>query len=296
MDTPLTVRGPNRWRIGDGPAPLGTLVMGVVNVTPDSFSDGGKFHDPNAAIAHGLRLVEQGAGILDVGGESTRPGGGDYGQGMTALDDEREIARILPVVRGLARQTRTPISIDTRKLEVARAALDAGASVVNDVSGLTHAPALARLVAERGAALCVMHARGDFATMQVAPFYDDLQGEVGAFLAAAAARAEEAGVARERIAIDPGIGFGKTTAHNCALLASIPRLAELGYPVVVGASRKAMVGALTGVAVPSERLFGSLGAAVAAAMRGASVVRVHDVKATVEALKVADAIAACDGA
>jgi len=295
LEEPITDRTLRRWRIGEGPAASGTLVMGVVNVTPDSFSDGGKFLDPNAAIAHGLRLVDEGAGLLDVGGESTRPGGGVYGRGMTALDDEHEIARILPVVRGLARQTAAPICIDTRKLEVARAALDAGATVVNDVSGLTHAPALAHLVAERGASLCVMHARGDFATMQVAPRYDDVVGEVGAFLAAAAIRAEEAGVARARIAIDPGIGFGKTTAHNVALLAAIPRLAALGYPVLVGASRKAMIGELTGVAVPGERIFGSIGAAVAAAMRGASVVRVHDVRATVQALKVACAIAACDG-
>ncbi|MBS2031569.1 MAG: dihydropteroate synthase [Deltaproteobacteria bacterium] len=267
--------------------------MGVINVTPDSFSDGGKFLDSGAAIAHGLRLVEEGADLLDIGGESTRPAGNVYGAGMTELTDDDELARVLPVIQGLAKQTRVPISIDTRKLPVARAALDAGATIVNDVTGLIHAPELAKLVAERGASLCLMHSRGgDFKTMQVAPTYEDLLGEIASFLAQASARAQEAGVASERIAVDPGIGFGKTVDHNVALLNGLGAFAALGHAVLLGASRKSFIGALTGSKVPSERLQGSIAAAVAGAMRGASIVRVHDVKPTVEALKLADAVLA----
>jgi len=278
-----------RWTIGEDRLPERTAVMGVVNVTPDSFSDGGKFFDPNAAIAHGLRLIEEGADLLDIGGESTRPGGGTYGAGMRPLDDEEEITRVLPVVRGLAGNG-VPISIDTRKLEVARAALDAGATVVNDISGLTHSPELARLCAERGASLCLMHAKGEFATMQAAPHYDDLVGEITKFLVEAAGRAEAAGVARERIAIDPGLGFGKSAAHNLELIQRLDAFSALGYPVLIGASRKSFIGAVTGIQAPGERVAGSLAAAVVAAVRGASIVRAHDVKATVEALRVADAI------
>lgn len=281
-----------RWKVGDALLPARTLVMGVVNVTPDSFSDGGKFLDPNAAISQGLRLVAEGADVLDVGGESTRPGGGVYGAGMTALTADDELARVLPVIRGLVAQTNVPISVDTRKLEVARAALEVGAQIVNDVSGLSHAPELAGLCAERKASLCLMHAKGDFRTMQVAPTYEDLVAEVGRFLADAAAKAEAAGVEPARIAIDPGIGFGKTREHNVELIAALPAFAAPGYPVLLGASRKAFIGALTGVQSPGERAAGSVGAACAAAMRGASIVRVHDVKPTVEALRICDAVLA----
>ena len=280
-----------RWQVGTTPLPARAWVMGVVNVTPDSFSDGGAFQDVDAAIAHGVRLVAEGADVLDIGGESTRPGGGIYGAGMQEVPEDAEIERVVPVIRGLARTVKVPISIDTRKFGVARAALEAGAAIINDVTGLQHAPELAKLAAEQGASLCLMHAQGSFATMQQAPHYDDVVAEVARFLEAAAAQAISAGVARERICIDPGIGFGKTLQHNLQLLHGLPTLAALGYPVLVGASRKGFIGALTGVQVPAERVAGSLGAAVAAVLRGASGVRVHDVKQTVESLRVAEAIA-----
>jgi dihydropteroate synthase len=279
-----------RWEVGGALLPARTAVMGVVNVTPDSFSDGGRFADAGAAVAHGILLEAEGADLLDVGGESTRPGGGVYGGGMDEVPAAEEIARVVPVIEGLVRSCRVPVSIDTRKLEVARAALDAGAKVINDVSALGHAPGLAALAAERGAGLCLMHMKGEFRSMQAHPVYEDLLAEVAAVLARAAQQALDAGVPAARICLDPGIGFGKTVEHNLKLIRAAPSLQSLGYPVLIGASRKSFVGKLTQVAEPGQRLHGSVAAAVAAAMSGASVVRVHDVRATVEALRVADAV------
>ena len=252
------------------------LVMGIVNVTPDSFSDGGRFLDAQAAIAHGRELFEQGAAILDVGGESTRPG-------ATPVDVDTELARVLPVVEALAPLGR--ISIDTRKPEVARAAVAAGATLINDVSA-----SLWDVAAECGVGWVAMHMKGEPGTMQEAPVYDDVVGEVAAFLVDRATRAADAGV--QEIWIDPGIGFGKTREHNLALLSSIDRLAGLGWPVLVGTSRKAMLGHLLaesdGVAEvpPDDRLAGSIASEVWAMHLGARMIRAHDVRSAVQAAKV----------
>jgi dihydropteroate synthase len=251
--------------------------MGIVNATPDSFSDGGAY-DP---VERGLQLAEEGADILDVGGESTRPGAGP-------VDAEEERRRVESVVRELASRSGVPISVDTRKASVAAAALDAGAEIVNDVSGLAHDPAMGR--AAGGAALCLMHMRGDPADMQSRAAYDDLHAAVHDELLAALERARSAAIPLERIAVDPGLGFAKTAAHNLSLLRRLRELAQLGRPLVVGASRKAFIGAATGKKAASDRLLGSVAAAVLAASGGAAVVRVHDVAATREALAVADAV------
>ncbi len=252
--------------------------MGVVNVTPDSFSDGGAFLDPARAVEHGVRLAEAGAAILDVGGESTRPG-------AAPVPAEEELARVIPVVRGLAEATEAVLSIDTTKLEVARAALDAGAAVVNDVSALRFASGLADLAAERGAGLVLMHMKGDPRTMQADPRYEDLLGEIGAELAAAAARARAAGVPREAIVVDPGIGFGKTPADSMRLLAGVPRLRDLGHAVLVGHSRKSFLDP-DRRREARERLPESLAAGLLAAMNGAAILRVHDVEEHARALDV----------
>lgn len=279
-----------RWEIPGALLPERTAVMGVVNVTPDSFSDGGAWFDPAQAIAHGIRLADEGADLLDIGGESTRPGGGVYGEGMSAVSPEEEIARVVPVIRGLSQRVRIPLSIDTRKVEVARAAVAAGARVINDVSGFTHAPGMATVAAELGVAVCAMHLKGEFRTMQLAPRYDDLLGDVNEFLLDAARRLETAGVPRARICIDPGFGFGKSYEDNCRLLRSIEVLTATGLPVLIGASRKSFIGKATGVERPASRLQGSVAAAVLAAAQGATVVRVHDVAATVEALRLVEAV------
>ncbi|GIK77578.1 MAG: dihydropteroate synthase [Thermoleophilia bacterium] len=257
-----------------------TLVMGIVNVTPDSFSDGGRYLDPDAAIAHGRELSAAGAGILDVGGESTRPG-------AAAVGAPEERSRILPVIEALAADG-ARISVDTSKPEVAAAALAAGAEIVNDVTALRD-PAMAAVCAEARCGVVLMHMKGTPRTMQDDPTYADVVGEVRAFLAERLEAAAAAGVDRERIWVDPGIGFGKTVAHNLELIASLDRIADLGRPVVVGASRKNFIGAITGRPV-DRRLGGSIAAAVVAAFAGAAVLRVHDVAATVEALRVADPI------
>jgi len=265
------------WQLPRTRLPQGrTLVMGVVNATPDSFSDGGAY-DP---IERGLRLAEEGADILDVGGESTRPN-------AAPVDAAEERRRTESVVRELARQTRLPISIDTTKASVAAAALDAGAEIVNDVSGLARDPELARAVS--GAALVLMHMRGTPREMQSRAVYADLHGEVGQELMEALARAAAAGIARERIALDPGLGFAKTGAHNLTLLRRLRELTQLGRPLVLGASRKSFIGAATDKAAP-DRLIGSVAAAVIGASNGVAVLRVHDVAATREALAVADAV------
>ena len=273
--------GPHVWRCGAVALDLRRpRVMGILNVTPDSFSDGGPYADAERAIAHGHAMHADGADIVDVGGESTRPG-------AVEVPADVEIARVVPVVESLARAGLL-VSVDTSKPQVMTAAIDAGAAIVNDVRALRARGALEAL-ARRGAAVCLMHMQGEPRTMQQAPAYADVVAEVEAFLLERAAQCVAAGVARERIAIDPGLGFGKTLAHNLALLNALPRLASHGYPVLVGYSRKSSLGALTGRPV-DQRLAASLGAALAAVARGASIVRVHDVRETVDALKVWSAV------
>ncbi|MCL4079410.1 dihydropteroate synthase [Coriobacteriia bacterium Es71-Z0120] len=254
------------------------LVMGIVNVTPDSFSDGGEHATADAAVEHGLRLVSEGADVLDVGGESTRPGADE-------VPPDVEAERVLPVVERLARDAGVPVSIDTRHARVAEAAIAAGASIVNDVAGFRD-PAMAGVAARSDAGLVVMHMLGEPKSMQVQPYYDDVVSEVRAFLSQQADTLIAAGVARSRICVDPGIGFGKTLDHNLELLRALPKLASLGFPVLVGASRKRMIGDITGEADPKRRLGGSVGVALWAAARGARVLRVHDVRETVQALAV----------
>ncbi|MFM2397419.1 MAG: hypothetical protein RLZZ144_669 [Pseudomonadota bacterium] len=255
-------------------------VMGIVNVTPDSFSDGGRHLSTDAAIAHAFQLLEEGADILDIGGESTRPG-------AVPVSEQEELDRVLPVIEGL-RQISQPISIDTTKHAVMRAALLAGASWVNDVNALQEAGALA-VVASSGAAVCLMHKQGTPETMQNAPIYADVMAEVMHFLQQRISACIVAGVTKERIVIDPGFGFGKSLAHNVSLLKNLQQFATLGVPILAGLSRKSMLGALTGRAV-NERLTVSVAAALIAVQNGAQIVRVHDVQATVDALKIWNAV------
>src|SRR4051812_9133017 len=254
--------------------------MGVVNVTPDSFSDGGLFLDAEAAVKHGLRLRDEGADVVDVGGESTRPG-------AEPVDEAEELRRVLPVVEPLA-GSGACVSIDTAKAGVARAALAAGASIVNDVTAFRGSPDMAGLVAERGAGCCLMHMLGEPRTMQRDPRYDDVVSDVKAFLEARMIAAMAAGVAEERIHLDPGIGFGKTVAHNLELLRRLDELVDLGRPIVVGTSRKTFLGRLTGRDV-TERVHGTTATCVLALERGARIFRVHDVAAVSDALIVAAA-------
>ena len=254
-------------------------IMGIVNVTPDSFSDGGEWFERDAAIAHGLALAEEGASILDVGGESTRP----FAEPVPAAE---ELARVVPVVTALAQAGVAQVSVDTMKLEVARAALDAGATYVNDVTAFRHDPGLAGLVAERGCDCCLMHMLGEPRTMQVDPRYDDVVSEVKAFLEERAAFAVREGIAEERIMVDPGIGFGKTVDHNLELVRRLDEFVALGFPVLVGTSRKGFLGRLVGREDPHDRVAATVATNVLALERGASVFRVHDVAATADALKV----------
>ena len=271
------------WRCGRYRLSLDRpLVMGILNVTPDSFSDGGRFADTDIAVEHGLAMLAEGADMVDVGGESTRPGAAEV-----SVDEEMD--RVLPVVTRLAAEAAAPISIDTRHAEVASACLAAGAAIVNDVSGFRD-ETMVELVAGSDCGCVAMHMLGEPRTMQEEPAYEDVVAEVGGYLLERAAVLEAAGVARERIAVDPGIGFGKTAEHNLELLRRLPELVEMGYPVVVGASRKSFVGALLDVDEPAERVAGSLGVAVRAAMSGAAVLRVHDVRETADALRMSAAI------
>ncbi|GAB5469485.1 MAG: hypothetical protein Kilf2KO_25150 [Rhodospirillales bacterium] len=263
-------------------------IMGIVNVTPDSFSDGGDRLDPGVAIAAGLEQRAAGADLVDVGGESTRPN-------ADPVSPDEEQRRVLPVIRGLADQG-VAVSIDTRHAATMAAALDAGASLVNDVTALTGDRAALALVAERRAPVVLMHMRGDPLTMQQDPQYRDVVAEVADYLRARAEACREAGVRREDICLDPGIGFGKTQAHNLALLAGTERLAALGYPLLIGVSRKSFIGRLAGGAAPKERGPGSLAAGLAALQRGAAILRVHDVAETRQALAVWQAIAKADTA
>lgn len=264
--------------------PARPQVMGIVNVTPDSFSDGGRHATVEAALAQAMRLVEQGADILDIGGESTRPGADP----VSASD---EIARTVPVIAALRARWDGPISIDTMKPEVARAAVTAGATMWNDVAGLDFAPDSLSTAAELGCEVVLMHMKGEPRTMQAAPDYDDVVSEVVGWLAARAEAAMAAGVARDRIWLDPGIGFGKGLEHNLALTAGLERLVDLGFPVLYAASRKRTIAAIDPTAIdPGDRLGGSLALALEGARRGARMVRVHDVRETVQALKVQAAI------
>jgi dihydropteroate synthase len=256
-------------------------LMGVLNVTPDSFSDGGRAGTVEAAVARARQMVAEGAHLIDVGGESTRPG-------ATPVDEAEELRRVVPVITALTAELDAPVSIDTSKPAVMRAAVAAGATLINDVRALQGPEALAT-AASLGVAVCLMHMQGEPGSMQDAPQYTDVLGEVEAFLLARAAAAEAAGIPRAHILLDPGFGFGKTQAHNLALLRGLPRLAAHGYPVLAGLSRKRLIGELTGQPVEG-RAVGSAVAAVEAARRGARILRVHDVAATRDALAVATAI------
>lgn len=271
-----------KTRHGTMDATRRTLLMGIINVTPDSFYDGGKWLDPDKAVAEGIGLVESGADIIDIGGESTRPGAG-------AISLEEELQRVLPVIQGLRQNVKVPISIDTYKAQVAQAALNEGADIVNDISALRFDPRMAVLVAAEKVPVVLMHMQGTPQTMQAEPSYKDVLREVQDFLAAQVRFAMEAGVERENIIIDPGIGFGKTLEHNLTLLRGLPALASMGQPLLVGASRKTFIGKILGVE-PEERLEGSLAAAIAAVFGGSHIIRVHDVKETRKAIRVADAI------
>ena len=256
------------------------LVMGIVNVTPDSFSDGGQHFQHDAALAHAQHLIAEGADIIDIGGESTRPG-------ARPVSVQEELDRVLPIIEGL-RGAPAPISVDTCKPQVMQAAIAAGAQMVNDINALQDAAAM-NAVAAGNVAVCLMHKQGNPQTMQTQPQYQNVVAEIGEFLRGRIAAAEAAGIGRERIAIDPGFGFGKTLAHNLDLLRHLDKLCELGVPVLAGLSRKSMLGALTGREA-GDRVMASVAAALIAVQRGASIVRVHDVRETVDALKIWNAI------
>lgn len=250
------------------------LLMGVLNVTPDSFSDGGRFLDPKAAIAHGRRLMEEGADILDIGGESSRPG-------ARAVAEQEELDRVVPVLNALKD---VPVSVDTRRPSVMRTVLAQGASMINDIEALT-APGALEAVAGSDCAVCLMHKKGEPATMQQDPQYEDVVSEVRDFLASRVSACKKAGIAKDRICVDPGFGFGKTVQHNLILLKKLPELAALGVPVVAGWSRKSTLGALTGRPA-GERLAASLAAALLALQAGATILRVHDVRETRDVIAV----------
>lgn len=283
LDATVPARG---WvlstRRGSIDAARRTALMGIVNVTPDSFSDGGRYFDPGKAISHGIDLAREGADIIDVGGESTRPG-------ARPLSAREEIERILPVIRGLRRTAPIPISIDTYKADVARAALAEGADMVNDISALRFDAAMAPLIAAEKVPVVLMHMQGAPQTMQQRPRYQNVVQEVREFLQSLIHFALEAGVEADRIIIDPGIGFGKELDHNLALLRGIPTLVSLGRPILVGPSRKTFIGKILEVG-PEERLEGSLAAAVAAVLAGANMIRTHDVKEARRAIRIADAL------
>ncbi|MGH8131006.1 MAG: dihydropteroate synthase [Steroidobacteraceae bacterium] len=261
----------------------GPVVMGVLNVTPDSFSDGGRYFGLSQALAQAKRLAEEGAAIIDVGGESTRPG-------AAPVAPEEELRRVIPVVERLAETLAVPVSVDTRRPEVMRASIAAGASMINDVSAL-RAPGAIEAVADSSVAVCLMHMQGEPRTMQNEPRYADVLGEVRGFLRERVANCVEAGIARSRLVVDPGFGFGKTLAHNLALLRGLPELVSDGVPVLAGLSRKRMIGTLTG-RDEGDRMAGSVALAVIAAMNGARIVRAHDVRETVDALRIVAAAGA----
>jgi dihydropteroate synthase len=280
-----------RLRLPSKTLPLGqrTLVMGVLNVTPDSFSDGGKFLDARTAIEHALEIERAGADLLDLGGESTRPGSGE-------TPAHEELARVMPVLHGLRGSLKIPISIDTRKSEVAEAAIDAGAQIINDVSGLNYDPRIADVAVRHGVPLILMHMRGEPATMQKGPFARDVMRDVMHGLRASVAKAREAGVAKSQIILDPGIGFGKSFEQNYELLRKLPKLAKLGYPLLVGTSRKGFLGATLAregkPAPPEERIWATAATVTASILAGAHIVRVHDVAEMAQVARAADCILA----
>ena len=265
-----------------------TLVMGIVNVTPDSFSDGGRFMaggvpDLDGAVDAAMAMASDGADIIDVGGESTRPG-------SARVSTDEELSRVIPVIEGIRRRSTIPISIDTYKSSVAKAAAAAGASIINDVSACDMDPDMSAVAARVGCALILMHMKGSPEDMQRDPSYTDVVSEVRDYLLDRARSAEAAGVPHGRIMVDPGIGFGKTVAHNLALINRLDEIASIGYPVVLGVSRKAFIGNVTGTSDPADRADGTLAACVAGIMRGANIIRVHDVKSAIRAAAVTDAV------
>jgi dihydropteroate synthase len=270
------------WPMGKLDFSAGCLVMGILNVTPDSFSDGGQFLDSDKAVEQGLKMASDGAAIIDVGPESTRPG-------AEPVTTEEQIRRAIPVISAIAKEIKTPISIDTTNPEVAKASLDTGASIINDVTALAD-EWMAKLAAERQVPVILMHMQGTPETMQVEPKYKDVIAEVLAFLLGRAKRAEQFGIPKEWIFIDPGIGFGKTVEHNLKLLSHLDKFVETGYRVLVGPSRKRFIGELTGKENPSERIFGTTAAVALCAAAGVSIVRVHDVAEMIDVVKIANAL------
>lgn len=271
-----------KWPGGKLDFSAGCIIMGVLNVTPDSFSDGGEFFNADRAVEHGLQMAADGAAIIDVGGESTRPG-------SAPISTDEQIKRVVPVIKRLCGKTGVPISIDTCKFEVAQAALEAGAEMINDITALGDGR-IGELAAERQVPIVLMHIQGTPATMQTEPKYEDVVGEVLEFLLGRASRAERIGIAKERIFIDPGIGFGKTVEHNLLLLRNIGKFVASGYRVLVGTSRKSFIGRLTGREKPSDRIFGTAATVALCAAAGVSVVRVHDVAEMADVVKVTNAI------
>jgi len=273
------------WKIRDREIDLSrrARVMGIINATPDSFSDGGSFLDPQAALAHGLQMVAEGAEILDIGGESTRPG-------AQSVEADEEIRRVLPIIQALRRESQVLLSIDTSKAAVARGALDAGADIINDVTGLRGDPDMAALAAASKAGIVIMHMQGEPRTMQVAPTYDDVVEEVGNFFRQALARSVACGIEPMRIALDPGIGFGKTPEHNRRLLAELSAFLEFGRPLLVGVSRKSFLGWLAGSSAMDDRFWPGVALTSLCRERGARILRVHDVKPHTEALRMTEAI------
>ena len=271
-----------QWPGGRLDFSVGCLVMGVLNVTPDSFSDGGEFFTFGRAIEHGLQMADDGAAIIDVGGESTRPG-------AKPVPAAEQIERVVPVVEVLAAKSAVPISIDAHDAEVARAALDAGASIINDVTALAD-DRMAQLVAERQVPVILMHMQGSPATMQIEPWYADVVTEVRDFLVAHAQKAQNGGVPKDRIFIDPGIGFGKTLHHNLLLLRNLDKLAATCYRVLVGTSRKAFIGKITGKDNPADRAFGTAATVALCVAAGVSIVRVHDVREMCDVVKITQAV------
>ncbi|MHC4558767.1 MAG: dihydropteroate synthase [Planctomycetota bacterium] len=270
------------WPRGRLDFSAGCVVMGILNVTPDSFSDGGQFFDAERAVEHGLRMAADGAAIIDVGGESTRPG-------SASASAKEQIKRVVPVIKSLRKKIDVPISIDTYQFEVAKAALEAGAAMINDITALSD-ERLAELAAEQEVPVVLMHMQGTPETMQIEPKYDDVVSEVLEFLLSRAKRAERFGISKKRIFIDPGIGFGKTLEHNLLLLANVDKFVSVGYRVLVGTSRKSFIGKLTGKEKPFERIFGTAATVALCAAAGVSIARVHDVAEMVDVLKVVGAV------
>ncbi len=272
-----------RWNNFDLDLSSRTYIMGILNVTPDSFSDGGLFYDPDRAVDHAIKMVEEGADIIDIGGESTRPG-------SDPVPEDEEMRRVIPVITKLSQLIRVPISIDTYKSRVAKAALDAGASIVNDITGLRGDPEMKKVVAEYGVPVVIMHIKGTPKTMQLNPVYEALIPEITDYLREGIMMATEAGIPEELIIIDPGIGFGKTFDHNLEILKNLREFTYLERPILIGPSRKAFIGKILGDVPPGMRLEGTLAAIAIAIFNGANIVRVHDIKEAVRVAKVVDAI------